>query len=175
MAITNEDIKERFQVNDQGVICWRAVDGAAVPRWARAAAAAINKKAGEPVTFWAHANNGTVTKLYSQHVFETRIRKVLLGQTAVDASEKRGQDAKRRAKAAKQDAERAAKQPTPEEAVRASDRLKAIKVELGFRRMPTGFWHHDDGRIWSDVFFKTAEGIAAAAKVDGETIIGERS
>jgi hypothetical protein len=92
---------------------------------------------------------------------------VLLGQTAIDASEKRERDARRRAKVVKQEALRAAQQPSQEEILKAAERLKAIKIELGFVRGVTGFWHHADGRVWADAFFKTADGIAAAAKVDG--------
>jgi hypothetical protein len=176
MAVTNEDILERFELNRAGVVCFRAVEVDGIPRWAAPAAAAINKKAGEPVTFWPHVNGGTVTKLYGQNVFETRIRKILGGRPAATRAAKRREPAEAQAAPAQPPVVAPVAAPadgmTERQRYYAAEyakqaRPKAIKTEMGFAPTPTGGWRHEDGRVWVDLFFQTEEGLAAAAKVDG--------
>lgn len=101
MALTNEDIEERFELDAERVIRWRRVSAKGMPRWCQAKADEINRKAGEPVRFFTHASGGLVVKLYGGMVAESRIRKVLQRQTAQDVAEVMERSARKRVRADK--------------------------------------------------------------------------
>lgn len=107
VALTNEDIDERFEIDADGVVRWKRVSAKGLPRWCAAKAEEINRKAGEPVHFFPHQNGGMVVKLYGGTVSESRVRKVLQRETARDAGKDRMRSDKGRAK-------RAAAAPAPQ-------------------------------------------------------------
>lgn len=96
MALTNEDIDERFEIDARGVVRWKRVSAKGLPRWCVAKAEEINRKAGEPVHFFPHQNGGMVVKLYGGTVSESRVRKVLQRQTAQDVAVSRERAAAKR-------------------------------------------------------------------------------
>lgn len=107
MALTNEEIDERFEIDAQQVIRWRRVSARGMPRWCQAKADEINRKAGEEVRFFRHSSGRQVVKIYDCHVTDTRIRKVLQKQTARDVAETIERSERKRAKAER--AQRSAK------------------------------------------------------------------
>jgi hypothetical protein len=107
MALTNEEIDERFEIDARQVIRWRRVSARGMPRWCQAKADEINRKAGEEVNFFRHSSGRMVVKIYDCHVTDTRIRKVLQRQTGRDVALTMERSARKRARADK--AERSAK------------------------------------------------------------------
>ncbi|MEY4863770.1 MAG: hypothetical protein RLZ51_1865 [Pseudomonadota bacterium] len=77
MPITDDDIRERIEVRGDGVLVWRKLDVPNAPGWMRREAAKLNKRAGEPVQLWRHANGGMMTRLYGCDLYEGRIRQAL--------------------------------------------------------------------------------------------------
>lgn len=166
MAVTNEEIEERFELDEERVIRWRRVSAKNLPRWCQAKADEINRKAGEEVRFFMHANGGLVVKLYGGMVAESRIRKVLQKQTSQDVAVSRQKAAERRAKLEAEAERREAAKPPMEDMVRAAQRRKWIRERLGFQPMPTGEWLHPDGRRWADAVLRSPEAIAAGEEFD---------
>lgn len=77
MPLTNEDIRERFEVAPDGVIVYRKIDVMNAPRWARSTADRLNARAGQAVEFTQHARGGWKVRVDGADVYEKRIRDVL--------------------------------------------------------------------------------------------------
>lgn len=166
MALTNDQIRERFELDDERTICWRRVDARGLPLWCQAKADEINRKAGETVHFFKHASGSNVVKLYGGMVAEGRIRKILQGQTHKDVAVERAKVARKKANATNANISANPAGPNRNEMLRASARTAAIKRAMGFVMQVTGAWNHSDGRVWSDVLLGTSEGIEATEAVD---------
>lgn len=168
MAVTNEEIEERFELDAERVIRWRRVSADGMPRWAKAKADELNRKAGEEVKFFPHATGGLVVKLYGGMVAESRIRKVLQRQTVRDVAVDRERAAQSRAKrAAGAGRKAAAKPPSGYEAEqRAAARKRHVRMALGFMPQPTGLWQHEDGRTWHDSLMMAPAALAAGEEYD---------
>lgn len=154
MALTNEEIDERFEVDDEHVIRWRKVNARGLPRWCQVKADEINRKAGEAVNFFRHSSGRQVVKIYDCHVTDTRILKVLLNQTAKDVAVTRERSARKRAKIEKVERARASAKPTSAGAKAWSDPLdpmpamgdKAAMVEWELREFErVKAWMRENG------------------------------
>lgn len=162
MALGNEDIDERFEIDAKGMIRWRRVSAKGLPKWCAMKAEEINRKAGEEVNFFPHTNGSMIVKLYGGTVTEARVRKVLQRQTARDEAVERRQRERARPEAVVAETAK----PSRQEAERAAERRKWIKQRLGFAPIVTGEWRHPDGRKWSDIFFTGIEAVALAEEYD---------
>lgn len=82
MPLTNADIRERFELRDDGVVVYRKVRDEGLPRWVREVADRLNRRAGEAVKFHQHARGGWMVRVDGVDVYEKRIRDVLGGERA---------------------------------------------------------------------------------------------
>ena len=83
--VTEEDFRERFEIDAEGVIRWRKVVPVGGERFAVRAAQRLNLKAGEPVQTW-DMRGCPHTSLYGRPISQTRLRMILQGMSDAEAA-----------------------------------------------------------------------------------------
>ena len=84
--VTDEDLRERFEIDAEGVIRWREVVPLGGQRFVQRAAARLNLMAGKPVKM-RMLNGYPYTSLYNMHISEPRLRAILTGEPVQKAKQ----------------------------------------------------------------------------------------
>ena len=158
MPIGDKDIRMLFAL-DGKTVRWKEVPVAGLPALFMRAAQKHNQRAGRAVDFWAGGSKGTwVTSVAGVSVTEARIRSVLAAQAERDERRQRS------APEARPSGEAATPVKSPE--IRAAQRVRHIKLAMGFVAQATGEWLHPDGRTWHGSMLTAPEALAAGQEFE---------
>lgn len=156
--MTDDDIRAFFEMDGSAVV-WKEISVAGLNALFRRAAAKHNMRAGTVVEFWSGYNGQPMVTAAGEQVTRSRIEKVLLNVVKVK-KRKAPQVPRSKAAIARETPEQREARIAAE--VLEADRVRAVKVALGFEPNVKGVWSKADGTSWNAAMLHSEDGKAAS-------------